>query len=470
MLWACLNFPALPINRSQTHKSDIDQPRAVILQEGPRKEIMACNASAHERGIRTGLALKNAYALVPDLLISEYDADEQQAHLKQLALWGLQYSSWVTPRMPDTILLEIQASLKLFGGLDALLERLRIDADAQGLTLRIGVAPTAAAAILFAQAGQTIPVRSRSKLREALASIPIEYLTLDSFTYKGLRQSGIRNLAQLQELPKASLVRRFGHQCADLLYKLDGTLPDPCPAFVAPDTFKQAFDLPLEAPDTTALAFPLNRLLSALGGYLKTGDLGVKQLDIRLFHYRCPPTLITLRFLDATANHTHVYKVATERLTNTELPAPVMRLAIEARELSSIDRDGKDLFRQSQAQASSIQQVLENLIARLGKNSLYTAMPGDDHRPEKAWMAALLDSRQPPTQWPARPLWLLKAPCIASEPLEITTSPERIENGWWDDTDVRRDYYIARNSAGAHFWVYRLRHDPKQTYIHGVFA
>jgi protein ImuB len=493
MLWICLRFPALPVDRqvlpgpclshaAQSHaaqppidhassdQSPSGQPVAVIELKGSHKEIMACNAVARARGIHAGQALKNAYALVPNLLISEYDAEEQQAHLEQLALSAMQYSSWVTPRMPNTVLLEVQASLKLFGGLSALLEKLHSDAEAQGLTMQSGIAPTPSAAALFAHAGQTMPVRSLAALTEALASIPIEYLAIDSFTHKGLRQSGIRNLGQLQAIPKASLTRRFGHQCTELLYKLDGSLPDPCPAFTPPNTFRQAFDLPLEVPDTQALAFPLNRLSNALGHFLKSSDLGVKQLDIRLYHHRHPPTVVTLSFLDATANHTHMYKVAVERLASTRLPAPVMRLAIKARELSTIVRNGKDLFQKSQAQASSIQQVLDNLMARLGKDCLYTAMPGDDHRPEKAWLATLLETRQLPTVWPARPLWLLKTPHAASELLEITSFPERIENGWWDDTDVRRDYYIARNRMGAHFWVYKLRHDPQQIYIHGLFA
>lgn len=48
--------------------------------------------------------------------------------------------------------------------------------------------------------------------------------------------------------------------------------------------------------------------------------------------------------------------------------------------------------------------------------------------------------------------------------------PERIENGWWDATDVRRDYFIARDAGGAYYWVFRLRHDPERVWIHGLFA
>lgn len=469
MLWACLYFPQLPIDRQQA-STDADTPTAVIHQHGSRKQIMACNNVATELGIHTALALNSAYAIAPHLQVSEYNEKEQQAHLKQLALWALGYSSWVTPRMPASILLEIKASLKLFGGLDALLNQLYTQCDEQGLTLTIGVAPTSTAAALFAYSGIEEPARTKSAMQNRLREIPVEYLSLDEFTQRGLRQSGIRELHQLMDIPPAALTRRFGHQCTDIVYKINGTLPDPCPAFIAPDTFSQAFDLPLEAPDTNALSFPLNRLLNALGGYLKSGDNGVKSLDIVLYHHRHAPTTVALRFLSATADHAHLFKVAKERLANTDLPEPVTRIKIQATELADIERDGKDLFQKSQAQPISVQHVFDNLIARLGKDALYTALPDDDHRPEKAWLAAMLETKQAPSEWPARPLWLLPEPRRATETLKLATHPERIENGWWGNEDVRRDYCIAHNEQGSYYWVFRSRQEPDALFIHGIFA
>ncbi len=469
MLWACLYFPQLPIDR-QRSTDNATVPTAVIHQHGSSRQIMACNEMAAEYGIQCGMALNSAYAIAPHLQVNDYIEDEQRAHIRQLALWALRYSSWVTPRMPASILLEVKASLKLFGGLDSLLDLLHTEAQAQGLHMIVGIAPTSTAAALFAYAGIEEPARSVTAMQRILSNIPVEYLNFDEFTQRGLRQSGVRVLQQLIDIPPAALSRRFGHQCTDLVYKINGTLPDPCPAFVAPDTFSQALDLPLEAPDTNALTFPLNRLLNALGGYLRSGDHGVKSLDIVLYHHRQPPSLVALRFLSATADHTHLLKVAKERLANTSLPEPVTRIKIKATELADVERDGKDLFQKSQAQATSVQHVFDNLMARLGKDSLYTALPDDDHRPEKAWLAAMLETKQPPSEWPARPLWLLPEPKRTTEDLELVTHPERIENGWWGKDDVRRDYCIAHNQQGSYYWVFRSRREPQALFIHGVFA
>lgn len=467
-MWLALHFPQLPIDRQD--QSSADEPRAVVLHEGPRRRIMACNPSAADKGITAGLALKNAYALVPGLIVSDFDESEQNAHIEQLTLWALHYSSWVCPEPPDIILLEIAASLKLFGGLNKLINDLLSSVGKQQLSVSIGIAPTPKAAELFARAGMHKPVVNTPSLIETLATIPVGYLPLDNFTLKGLRQSGIRTLGELSAIPAAALSRRFGSQCSELLYKLDGRLPDPKKAYKASDTFSQGIDLPLEAPDTAALAFPLNRLLSALGGYLQARDLGVRHLDIVLFQHKHKTNRLSLKFLDATADTTHLFRVATERLGGLKLDAPVVRLTLESTELAGLTREGRDLFAKSQAQTSSIEQLLDKLVARLGKDAIYTALPGDDHRPEKAWMSALFEYRQTPEQWPARPLWLLSEPKPAHEKLTLLTPPERIENGWWGDIDVRRDYFIASSTSGAYYWVFRKRHNSEHYWIHGIFA
>ena len=469
MLWCALLFPQLPIDMLAA-EHETDAPLAVIIQEGSRRLIMSCDAHARDQGIHPGLTLNSAYAITPDLHIIEYDEQAQQTYLEQLSLWALQYSSWVTPRAPNLVLIELAASLRLFGGLKPLLSRLKHDCLAQGLSMQYGIAPNATAASLLAHVTPGSCIRNESTLTDALGEISTEYLSLDAFTLKGLRQSGIRHCKQLFNLPPAALTRRFGTDCTELIFRLQGKLPEACPAFTVPDTFTRSLDLPLEAPDASALKFPLNRLLSALGGFLKSHDQGVKTLRMTLGHHRHDPTELDIVFLEATSSHKHLMKVIMERLDNTRLPVPATQVKLETLELAAVTHNDRDLFRKSQSQSGSIKQTLDNLAARLGTDKLYTPLLTDDHRPEKAWASALLAENKPPENWPARPTWLLKEPRLAHSQLELISSIERIENGWWDDIDVRRDYYIARDQRGACYWVYNDRQAPDLLYIHGIFA
>ena len=76
-----------------------------------------------------------------------------------------------------------------------------------------------------------------------------------------------------------------------------------------------------------------------------------------------------------------------------------------------------------------------------------------------------------------RPLWLVEPPRALEErggvpqqngPLVMLAGPERIESGWWDGAEIKRDYFIARSTNTALLWIYR---EPGGGwYLHGIFA
>jgi protein ImuB len=54
--------------------------------------------------------------------------------------------------------------------------------------------------------------------------------------------------------------------------------------------------------------------------------------------------------------------------------------------------------------------------------------------------------------------------------LSFIAGPERIEAGWWDGAEVRRDYYVAANARGETFWIFHEHRGEQGWYLHGVFA
>jgi hypothetical protein len=89
-----------------------------------------------------------------------------------------------------------------------------------------------------------------------------------------------------------------------------------------------------------------------------------------------------------------------------------------------------------------------------------------DHRPELASVAAARRGQVLPLALPPRPLWLDSIPpkpcvkCVAVRnepdggPLTLVAGPERIESGWWDGADARRDYFVAID-GGRWLWIFR---------------
>jgi protein ImuB len=70
---------------------------------------------------------------------------------------------------------------------------------------------------------------------------------------------------------------------------------------------------------------------------------------------------------------------------------------------------------------------------------------------------------------PPRPVWLLPHPQpLRARIVHLHGEAERIESGWWDGDDVRRDYFVADLDSGQRAWLYR---DASQEWmVHGWFA
>ena len=59
---------------------------------------------------------------------------------------------------------------------------------------------------------------------------------------------------------------------------------------------------------------------------------------------------------------------------------------------------------------------------------------------------------------------------VPQRPLQLVQGPERIESGWWDGLDVRRDYFIAESTCHARYWIYRELPQARAWYLHGLFG
>jgi protein ImuB len=104
-----------------------------------------------------------------------------------------------------------------------------------------------------------------------------------------------------------------------------------------------------------------------------------------------------------------------------------------------------------------------------GRGAVHGLALYPDHRPELAWR------RVEPGEWEPRefiqpgprPLWLLEAPRrLRDGEFTLLAGPERIEAGWWDGDEAKRDYFIAQWEASM-AWVYR---EAGEWFVHGLFA
>jgi protein ImuB len=93
----------------------------------------------------------------------------------------------------------------------------------------------------------------------------------------------------------------------------------------------------------------------------------------------------------------------------------------------------------------------------------------DDPRPERAWRR---DDGRPggKTALSPRPSWLLPHPVPLRGHLRILSGPERLESGWWDGGDARRDYYVLETAQGQRAWAFVPPGEQDGWMLHGWFA
>ncbi len=534
ILWACFALPQLPLESLFRHRSDEDAsvdsaarssfpeaPRTTqgnpsandlqIVHDGAaqRARIVCVDAAAYAAGIRTGMPLAQAQALRSDLIAHRRQPDAEAGQLETLAALAYAFSSQVAIEPPDAVLLEIGASRSLFGDWPRIEAALRSHLTALGHRHVLAAAPTPAAARVLATLADGYAVLQQDQLTRVLARVPVQGARLSPAHTDALLQLGTRTLRDVRALPRAGLVRRFGGELLRALDHLHGDEPDVRTLYRPPDRFERtlAFDYGIEQQG--ALQFPLQRLTREFAAFLQGRDGGVLRFFLRFEHD--PHEQAAAATNDSTqenARHDHstrthgtrvgsaqnrstllevglrkpgrdadaLFEAARSQLERLALPAPAHALSLIAEELPPFAPELRDLFDTSSRGNLDFDGLLERLRARLGPAAIRPLALHADYRPEHAWRVAEPDAAYSSSvSQPARPLWLLPRPTpFRGRIVRLLETPERIETGWWDGDDVRRDYVIAELDSGQHAWLFcPAGDDTTRTdgwMLHGWFA
>jgi protein ImuB len=488
MLWVALELPALPLQIAE--RAGASPLPLVISEGGGQRPTVACaNEAARAAGIREGQAVAAARALAGELKVIAREAAREREALERFAAWAGQFTPMVSLE-PQGLALEVASSLTLFGGHARLAAAIRRGVRELGYRATLGIAPTPLAARLFARAeAQGLAVRgctAQETLHERLADLPLFLLDWPQKTLTHLTDLGILRLRDMLLLPAEGVARRFGPEITRSLEQLLGRAPDPRAPYEPPPRFRARLELPAEADGVEALAFPLRRLLLELEGYARARGCGVQRLLLALEHGRRARTRMPLDFACAEREADFILAIAREKLGRLTLAAPTIALSLRADALLAYAPCESTWLPGAKEQAIDAERLVQRLSARLGEGKVFGIALGDDHRPEKDWkpgtdhVSSKRDSLQNVVcpRFP-RPTWLLNRPhrLITQEghpayqgTLTLAAGPERIESGWWDGEEVRRDYYVARNARGETFWIFREHRDPGAWYLHGVFA
>jgi protein ImuB len=489
MLWIGIHLPLLSLESFRAPllpgvEGGVAAWPPVALLEGPGSggaRIAAADAAARALGVRPGLKRATALALAPTLVLGLADARrDRQAigALAQAALafapvvtlepWttalgdlGLQPAAGGTPsagrapagpaaaddgQAPHTVLLEVQATLALFGGRGAppalqlrrLLQRLHAALAPLGHTLQCAVAPTATGAALMARraspwalppgAAEPAPApRGRgaraspvatppgtpghrephdapctalllptpAALERALDAAPVWLLGPGREHWEALQGMGLRTVGDLRRLPRAGVARRFGEALLDELDRALGARPDPRPGVALPGHFSSRLELFARADTTEQVLHGAQVLLARLAGWLGAQQAQARRVALHLHHerWRAVPrgphelparTTLEVALAEPSADAAHLALLLRERLGHLPMPAPALELSLSCHDLARQPPPNGELFPSAASQREGWVRLIECLQARLGPEGVVQLQGVDDHRPEQA--------------------------------------------------------------------------------------
>jgi protein ImuB len=408
----------------------------------------------------------------------------EPAALQALCVHAQAFTSCVSLEPPNALLLEIRGSVKLFGSL----QKLHADIDAcwrrLALPARSATAPSTLAALWLARAGDALQIEDVEGLPGHLAQVPVACTAWDSDRLQTLRAMGVTRLGELMRLPRAGLARRLHPAMVQDLDIALARQPAPRRTFMPHERFRERCDFESEIEHVAYLEKALEPLIGRCARFLRKRQAGIQALQLRLKHREGPATRVPLGFASITSERRRLADVLSQKLERLALKAPVRGVELISGRLRGLSASSLDVFAGLTGAGSrdSAPQLVERLRARLGEEAVYGLSLIAEHRPEAAWRrvhelrlnSASKTSEEMIDLGMPRPVWLLDEPSPLPKP-EILQGPERIESGWWDGNGVARDYYIARQSPGAHqasgarLWVFQER-QSKRWYLHGVFA
>jgi protein ImuB len=483
MRWLALYLPQLPLE-VLGRACAAGVPLAISTnRQGER--ILRCNPAAAAAGIHPGLTVGAARARCAGLVVRVLRPGAEREALARLAAWSIRFTPVVSLVPPRSVLLDVAASLRLFGGAQSLLDQVGEGLAGLGYEGRLALAPTPLGALVVAiqaggGAGGPPIIADRAALGAALAGLPLGALGLQPRELADLAAMGLRRVGDLLRLPRQGLRERLGPRRVDWLERLLGETPDPRPPFVPPAAYRGYLELPAAVELAPALVFPCRRLLAELGGFLLGRQAGVARLDWRFGHARHPDTRLCLGAARPLADPERWLELLRGHLERLELPAAVCGIGLDAAQVQPLSPTPGDLFaRLLPPGRAPDTALLDRLRARLGPDAVRGLALAADHRPEHAWCWVEPGASGRGHPRPDRPLWLLPQPQPLAVhngrpwldgALDLGQERERIDTGWWDEHAVARDYFVATSPRGERLWVYRDLKGRRDWFLHGRFG
>ena len=471
-MWLAFYLPSLPLQAFS--RSLIESaPVAIFERDARRNRIVARNQKATRLGIEVGQTLAEANALTETLVSLVREPLRETALLQRLA----EALSQLTPNVHIDehfgVLLEISASVTLFGGLAALQQHAQAIAATLSVRAHVIVAPTASGAQWLARAHRQLIVDS--DIGAWLDDLMLDCTDLPAEVLESLRALNLHHLAAVRSIPAAALGKRFGKALPLLLGRAYGEFNEALPYWQPVVRFSETVEFPDLAREQDHWMPGVGPLLMRLEDFLRGRAAATQAI---LFRFQMG-TLRHTEFALQAAHETHQasdwLRLFNARIERVPIPHEVSGIELSCERIEPMRFAELDFFDRTRERDREWDALTTLIKLRLGETALQPANDNACALPEAPLLtgnSATSDDALRPTLLfdPPRPLSNREVTAFkASFPIRY---PDRIQECWVPQPDrdyTTRDYYIARAHDERMLWVFRERLDDAW-YLQGLFA
>ncbi|MBI3804628.1 MAG: DNA polymerase Y family protein [Nitrospirae bacterium] len=484
---ACLLVPDFPLAARFRQEPQITQAAIAVFEaEGATPAVIAASPTARRRGIHPGLSLHQARALFPEIVARPRDRAAEQSAQERL----LETASGLSPIIENSGLGCIYLDLRGMGDERALAERAVDAAAAAGFSAQVGVAEGRTAARLAAWRSRGNPaILPKGGDAAYLAPLSLAWLKPPPPLLERLARWGIRTAGEFAALSPGDVARRLGPEGLALHRTAQGSDERPLSAWRSPLVFSERIDLEWTLCGIEAFCAVTRPMLDRLGQHLSTFGVACRRLDLELSFDPKGEETRSLSLAAPTAEVKTLLELLSLELAAHPPRAPVNGITLHAHP-EPLRQAQFSLFGPASPSPDSLATVRARLSLLLGADRIGSPQRADGTRPERYFMSEY--APPPPRRMPLlerpslaaairvlRPKILLKVQYggVPPQPIQIKTEkradplpsisgkvrvasgPWRLEEGWWSEEAVTRDYWDLELADGG---VYRIFHDRQQ--------
>jgi protein ImuB len=386
---ASIWWPHLAIERWRRTRGNCaaaDAPVVLTIEGTHGLLITAVTQAAAERGAQAGARLTDARAIDPALIAVPADPEGDRALVERLARWAMRWAPLVEVDGADGLRLDITGVAHLFGGEGAMGADMKTRFAAIGLTARVAIADTAAAAWALAHFPS-----SAGKVRD----LPAAALRLSPDTLRTLERLGLKTIGALMDMPRLALARRFrgADDVVDALDRLTGRKPEPLTATPSDRPPRALLKLEEPALNSEAGVQALERLIPTLVEQLQHRHLGARKLTLTGFRVDGSIAEANVATTIASREPKHLQRLLAEKAAALDPEFGFDAFALEASWAEPLGAAQESLVDEPSPERD-LARLVDRLSVKLGPECVRRPIARQSHLPERAsgWVSAIRSS------------------------------------------------------------------------------